>query len=68
VISLSDELRAQLTRSLPKVITIHNGIDEDKVVSPFTAPEAKQRLVSQRTALSSARRAGSTLSSAWIFS
>ena len=46
VISVSDELRAQLARSLPegKVITIHNGIDEDKVVSRFTAAEAKQRL------------------------
>jgi glycosyltransferase involved in cell wall biosynthesis len=46
VISVSDELRARLTRSLPesKVITIHNGIDEDKVFSRYTAAEAKQRL------------------------
>jgi L-malate glycosyltransferase len=46
VISVSDELRAQLTKRLPqgKVVTIHNGIDEDRVVSRFTAGEAKQRL------------------------
>jgi len=46
VISVSDELRARLTCSLPKskVITIHNGIDEDKVFSRFTAAEAKRRL------------------------
>jgi L-malate glycosyltransferase len=46
VISVSADLRVQLTRSLPesKVVMIHNGIDEDKVVSRFTAPEAKQRL------------------------
>jgi glycosyltransferase involved in cell wall biosynthesis len=46
IISVSDELRTQLTRSLPqsKVVTIHNGIDEDKVVSRFTTRQAKQRL------------------------
>jgi glycosyltransferase involved in cell wall biosynthesis len=46
VISVSADLRAQLTRSLPesKVVMIHNGIDRDRVVSRLTAAEAKQRL------------------------
>jgi len=46
VISVSNELRAQLTSGLTttKVVTIHNGIDEDKVFSRFTKSEAKQRL------------------------
>jgi L-malate glycosyltransferase len=46
VVSVSEELRRQLTRYLPgdKVITIHNGIDVEKVFSLFSAAEAKQRL------------------------
>lgn len=46
VISVSDELRTQLMLNMPanKVVTIHNGIDEDEVFSRFTAEEAKQRL------------------------
>lgn len=46
VISVSDELRARLAHDLPagKLVTIHNGIDEDKVVSRFTTAEAKERL------------------------
>ena len=46
VISVSDELRTQLVRKLPagKVVTIHNGIDESRVVSRFSPGEAKQRL------------------------
>ena len=46
VVSVSDELRSYLTCYLPadKVVTIYNGLDEEKVSSPFSAPEAKQRL------------------------
>lgn len=46
IISVSDELRVQLIRGIPteKVVTIHNGIDEDRVFSRLTAAEAKQRL------------------------
>ena len=46
VISVSDELRAQLIRDIPaeKVVTIHNGIDESRVASRFSPAEAKQRL------------------------
>lgn len=46
VIGVSEELRRYLTTYLPpaKVVTIHNGIDEEKVSSPFTPAEAKQRL------------------------
>lgn len=46
VVSVSEELRRQLARYLPadKLITIYNGIDEEKVFSPFSAPEAKERL------------------------
>jgi len=46
VISVSEDLRRQLTRNLPasKVVTIYNGLDESKVFSTFAASEAKQRL------------------------
>jgi L-malate glycosyltransferase len=46
VISVSDELRTQLVRYLPedKVVTIHNGIDEDRVFSRLSTAEAKQYL------------------------
>jgi glycosyltransferase involved in cell wall biosynthesis len=46
VLSVSEDLRRQLIRYLPasKVITIHNGIDQEKVSSPLSAAEAKQRL------------------------
>lgn len=46
IISVSDELRKRLVRGIPgeKVVTIHNGIDETKVFSRFTAAEAKGRL------------------------
>jgi L-malate glycosyltransferase len=46
IISVSNELREQLIRRIPaaKVVTIHNGIDEEAVVSPLTAAEAKKRL------------------------
>jgi glycosyltransferase involved in cell wall biosynthesis len=46
VISVSTELRSQLTRYLPadKVVTIYNGIDLERVFSPFSVSEAKQRL------------------------
>jgi L-malate glycosyltransferase len=46
VVSVSEELRARLLEQLPaeKIVTIHNGIDEDSVCSQFSAAEAKQRL------------------------
>ncbi len=46
VVSVSEELRRQLTRYLPasKVITIYSGVDGEKVFSPFSVSEAKQRL------------------------
>jgi L-malate glycosyltransferase len=46
VVSVSEELRTQLTRYLPasKVVTIYSGVDEEKVFSPFSVSEAKQRL------------------------
>jgi len=46
VVSVSEELRRQLTRYLPanKVVTIYNGVDEGKVFSTFSVSEAKQRL------------------------
>jgi glycosyltransferase involved in cell wall biosynthesis len=46
VVSVSEDLRRQLIHYLPasKVITIHNGIDAERVFSPFSAAEAKQRL------------------------
>lgn len=46
MISVSDELRKSLIRRIPpsKVITIHNGIDQDTVLSRLTTEEAKQRL------------------------
>jgi glycosyltransferase involved in cell wall biosynthesis len=46
VLSVSEELRTQLTRYLPpsKVVTIYSGVDEEKVFSPLSASEAKQRL------------------------
>ncbi len=46
VVSVSEELRRQLTRYLPasKVVTIYNGIDGERVSSPFSISEAKQRL------------------------
>ncbi len=46
VVSVSEELRRQLTRYLPasKVVTIYSGVDEEKVFSPFSVSEAKQRL------------------------
>jgi L-malate glycosyltransferase len=46
VVSVSEELRGYLMKYLPaaKVVTIYNGIDEEKVSSPFSASEAKQRL------------------------
>jgi glycosyltransferase involved in cell wall biosynthesis len=46
IISVSNELRAHLRRSLPegKVITIHNGIDEETVFSRLAPSEAKKRL------------------------
>ena len=46
VVSVSEELRRQLTRYLPasKVVTIYSGIDGEKVFSPFSVSEAKQRL------------------------
>jgi L-malate glycosyltransferase len=46
VISVSEELHAKLTRSMPetKVVTIHNGIDPSIVCSRLTAADAKRRL------------------------
>jgi L-malate glycosyltransferase len=46
VVSVSEELQKYLTTYLPasKVVTIHNGIDEQTVYSPLSAAEAKQRL------------------------
>jgi L-malate glycosyltransferase len=46
IISVSDELRMQLIRGIlaEKVVTIHNGIDEDRVFSRLTTAAAKQRL------------------------
>jgi L-malate glycosyltransferase len=46
VVSVSEELRKYLTTYLPasKVVTIHNGIDEQRVFSPFSPTEAKKRL------------------------
>lgn len=46
VVSVSEELRSQLTRYLPasRVVTIYSGVDEEKVFSPFSVSEAKQRL------------------------
>ena len=46
VVSVSGELRTQLTLYLParKVVTIYNGIDPEKVHSPLSVSEAKQRL------------------------
>jgi L-malate glycosyltransferase len=46
IISVSEELRAGLTRVMPasKVVMIHNGIDDAAVSSRFMASEAKQRL------------------------
>ena len=46
VISVSDELRKQLTGYLPagKVTTIYNGIDAQRVFSSFSTSKAKQRL------------------------
>jgi glycosyltransferase involved in cell wall biosynthesis len=46
VISVSEDLRIQLTRHLPasKVVTIYNGIDPEKVRSSLSISEAKQRM------------------------
>jgi L-malate glycosyltransferase len=46
IISVSEELRTGLARSMPanRVVTIHNGIDDAAVSSRFTIAEAKQRL------------------------
>jgi glycosyltransferase involved in cell wall biosynthesis len=46
VVSVSEELRRYLTTYLPpaKVVTIYNGIDEDRVFSPLTTLKAKQHL------------------------
>ena len=46
VVSVSEELRRQLARYLParKVVIIYSGVDEEKVFSPFSVSEAKQRL------------------------
>jgi L-malate glycosyltransferase len=46
VVSVSEELRRQLTRYLPanKVVTIYNGVDARNVFSTLTVSEAKQRL------------------------
>lgn len=46
IISVSDELRGQLMRNIPasKIVTIRNGIDEQSVLSCFSAQEAKRRL------------------------
>lgn len=46
IVSVSEELRKQLIRGIPasKVVTIHNGIDEAAVFSPFSPREAKERL------------------------
>ena len=46
VVSVSEELRRYLTSYLPaaKVVTIYNGVDENKVLSRFTTLEAKVRL------------------------
>lgn len=46
IVSVSEELRRYLTNRLPtgKVVTIYNGIDEEKVFSRFTAGEAKEQL------------------------
>jgi glycosyltransferase involved in cell wall biosynthesis len=46
VVSVSEELRTQLTRYLPtdKVVTIYNGVDAGSVFSPLSVSEAKQRL------------------------
>lgn len=46
VVGVSEELRRYLTTYLPaaKVVTIHNGIDEERVFSLFSPAQAKQRL------------------------
>jgi L-malate glycosyltransferase len=46
IIAVSDELRMRLIRNLPanKVVTIHNGIDQNTVFSRLSAREAKEWL------------------------
>jgi L-malate glycosyltransferase len=46
VVSVSEDLRRQLTRQIPfaKVVTVYNGIDERQVSSALTVAEAKRRL------------------------
>ena len=46
VVSVSEDLRRQLIRqvSAAKVVTVYNGIDEQKVSSSLTVAEAKRRL------------------------
>lgn len=46
IISVSEELRTQLIHGFPaeKVVTIHNGLDEESVYSKLSPGEAKQRL------------------------
>jgi glycosyltransferase involved in cell wall biosynthesis len=46
VVSVSEDLRRQLLRYLPesKTVTIHNGIDLEKVFSRLSVSQAKERL------------------------